>query len=51
MVHVRLEPHLHRSLRLIVAAEDTSVQSWLATLIEKTVLENRELTSKEVKSS
>lgn len=39
MVHVRLDPDLHRRLRMIVAAEDTSVQDWLARVVEKAVLE------------
>jgi predicted HicB family RNase H-like nuclease len=30
MVHVRLEPELHRKLRLVVAAEDTTLQEWIA---------------------
>ena len=37
MVHVRLDPELHRRLRIVVAAEDTSVQEWVARVIEKTV--------------
>lgn len=39
MVHVRLEPDLHRRLRVVVAAEDTSVQDWMAQLVEKAVTE------------
>ncbi len=39
MVHVRLEPDLHRRLRILVAAEDTSVQDWMAQLVEKAVTE------------
>ena len=39
MVHVRLDPDLHRRLRMIVAAEDTSVQEWMAQVVEKAVLE------------
>jgi hypothetical protein len=26
MVHIRLEPELHRKIRLVVAAEDTTLQ-------------------------
>lgn len=37
MVHVRLDPELHRRLRVVVAAEDTSVQEWVARVIEKAV--------------
>lgn len=33
MVHVRLEPGLHRRLRIAVAAEDTSVQDWMVQLV------------------
>ena len=39
MVHVRLAPELHRRLRVVVAAEDTSVQEWVARVIEKAVEE------------
>lgn len=39
MVHVRLEPDLHRRLRIVVAAEDTSVQDWMVQLVEKAVSE------------
>lgn len=37
MVHVRLDPELHRRLRVVVAAEDTSVQEWVARVIGKAV--------------
>ena len=37
MIHVRLDPELHRRLRVVVAAEDTSVQEWVARAIEKAV--------------
>ena len=40
MVHVRLAPDLHRRLRLVVAAADTSVQDWVAQLVEKAVNES-----------
>lgn len=39
MVHVRLEPELHRRLRIIVAAEDTSLQDWLSGQVERAVNE------------
>ena len=39
MVHVRLDPELHRRLRIVVAAEDTSVQDWLSSVVEKAVTE------------
>jgi predicted HicB family RNase H-like nuclease len=45
MVHVRLDPELHRRLRVIVAAEDTSVQEWVARVIEKAVGEKWSSTS------
>lgn len=34
MVHVRLEPELHRKIRLIVAAEDTTLQEWIARTLD-----------------
>ena len=34
MVHIRLEPELHRKLRLVVAAEDTTLQEWIARTLE-----------------
>ncbi len=34
MVHIRLEPELHRRIRLIVAAEDTTLQEWIARTLE-----------------
>jgi len=37
--HVRLAPELHQRLRVVVAAEDTSVQEWVARVIEKAVEE------------
>lgn len=40
MIHVRLDPDLHRRLRIVVAAEDTSVQDWLARVVEKAVAEH-----------
>lgn len=49
MVHVRLEPDLHRRLRIIVAAEDTSVQDWMAQLVEKAVTEQWPKVAKEGK--
>ena len=39
MVHVRLDPDLHRRLRIVVAAEDTSVQDWLSRIVENAVAE------------
>jgi predicted HicB family RNase H-like nuclease len=35
MVHIRLEPELHRKIRLIVAAEDTTLQEWIARTLEE----------------
>lgn len=37
MVHVRLDPELHRRLRIIVASEDTSIQDWLSDAVERAV--------------
>ena len=34
MVHIRLEPELHRKIRLVVAAEDTTLQEWIARTLE-----------------
>lgn len=34
MVHIRLEQELHRKLRLVVAAEDTTLQEWIARTLE-----------------
>ena len=35
MVHIRLEPELHRKLRLVVAAQDTTLQDWIARTLEE----------------
>ncbi len=37
MVHIRLDPEVHRRLRMIVAAEDTSMQDWLSRVAEAAV--------------
>jgi predicted HicB family RNase H-like nuclease len=37
MVHIRLEPELHRKLRLVVAAEDTTLQEWVARTLANAV--------------
>ena len=29
MLHIRLDPGLHRTLRMIVAAQDTTLQEWV----------------------
>lgn len=47
MVHVRLEPDLHRKLRIVVAAEDTSVQDWVVQVVEKAVAEQWSKVAKE----
>lgn len=39
MVHIRISPDLHRKLRLVVAAADTSVQDWVERAIECAVAE------------
>ncbi len=33
MLHIRLDPDLHRRLRIIVASEDMSLQKWLTRLL------------------
>ena len=35
MVHIRLEPEMHRKIRLVVAAEDTTLQEWTARTLEE----------------
>jgi predicted HicB family RNase H-like nuclease len=30
MLHIRLDPDLHRTIRLIVAEQDTTLQDWVA---------------------
>lgn len=37
MVHVRLEEELHRRLRILVAAEDESIQEFVSKLIEREI--------------
>jgi predicted HicB family RNase H-like nuclease len=37
MVHVRLDPELHRRLRVVVAADDTTVQDWIAHVVASAV--------------
>ena len=37
MVHIRVSPELHRKLRLIVAAQDTSLQDWITQTLEDAV--------------
>ncbi len=37
MVHIRLDPEVHRRLRIIVAAEDTSMQDWLSHVVGNAV--------------
>ncbi len=34
MVHIRLDSELHRKIRLVVAAEDTTLQDWIARTLE-----------------
>lgn len=29
MLHIRVDPELHRALRLIVAEQDTTLQEWV----------------------
>jgi predicted HicB family RNase H-like nuclease len=35
MVHIRLDLELHRKLRLVVAAEDTTLQEWITRTLEE----------------
>ena len=35
MAHVRLEPELHRRLRIVVASEGTSIQGWPFDAVER----------------
>ncbi len=35
MIHIRLSKDTHRGLRIRVAEEDTSMQDWVSTLIER----------------
>ena len=35
MLHIRLEAELHQRLRLIAAAEDTSLQDWITRTLEQ----------------
>jgi len=35
LVHVRVSEVIHRALRIHVASEDTSIQTWVAALIER----------------
>lgn len=35
MVHIRLDPELHRKLRLVVAAQDTTLQKWIAWTLKQ----------------
>jgi predicted HicB family RNase H-like nuclease len=37
MVHVRLETELHRRLRIVAAADDASLQDWIAGTVERAV--------------
>ena len=37
MAHIRLDPETHRRLRMVVAANDTSMQDWLADRVGKAV--------------
>ena len=33
MLHIRLDPDLHRRLRIIVASEDMTLQKWITRLL------------------
>lgn len=41
MIHVRIPMDIHRLLRLRVADKDSTIQEFVATLIEKSVSRNR----------
>ena len=38
LIHIRLTPELHRALRVRAAEDDVSIQDWVASLIERTLL-------------
>ena len=42
MLHIRLDTELHRTLRLIVAAEDTTLQEWVVRTLAAAVRESHE---------
>jgi hypothetical protein len=35
MIHIRLPEHLHKRMRIHVAELDTTIQHWVASLVEK----------------
>ena len=35
MIHVRLSENTHKKLRMRVAAEDTTIQDWITTLVDR----------------
>jgi predicted HicB family RNase H-like nuclease len=37
MLHIRLDPDLHRTIRLIVAEQDTTLQDWVAHTLREAV--------------
>lgn len=37
MIHVRIPLEVHRRVRLRVAEEDSTIQDWVAALVEKEV--------------
>lgn len=39
MVHIRVSSELHRKLRLIVAAQDTTLQDWIEQTLEEAASE------------
>jgi predicted HicB family RNase H-like nuclease len=40
MLHIRLDPELHRALRVIVAKQDTTLQEWVVRALAAAVREN-----------
>ena len=37
MLHIRLDPDLHRTIRLIVAEQDTTLQNWVVHTLRDAV--------------
>ncbi len=37
MIHVRLPEELHRHLRVYVAEQDTTIQEWVSSLIQREI--------------
>jgi predicted HicB family RNase H-like nuclease len=37
MLHIRLDPDLHKTIRLIVAEQDTTLQDWVTRALKAAV--------------